>query len=204
MVDIASQAVSFSGTPRSASPQYIQSAINGNAPGTSYTLLSGTHRGQQFTLQSGDTLLLASGAVLNGTEDVGTSGWTNQGGGVWSKPLQTKDRQGNAAGIGCNAGFDCESVEVMIFTGLLVPWYNSLGAVDANGCYTDGSTVWIGRDPFTQSSIEIARAEYINGDAAVMRGSSLAERARMYGYASGEGAASQHGLRLGSGNVGFF
>ena len=78
---------SWGGTPRTASNQYIQDRIDAGAPGTTYRLLAGIHRGQNIELATGDTLIINTGAIVNGSEDVGTSGWADEGGGVWSKAV---------------------------------------------------------------------------------------------------------------------
>ena len=153
----------WGGSPVLASNQYIQDTINAGSAGDTYNLQSGTHRGQDIVLDTGDELKLQTGAVLAGAQDIGTSGWTAEGGGEWSKTVTgVGGYQGSAHEIA--AGYDPESLEMMILDGVLYPWYSS-GSADDGGCTYSGSTVYIGIDPSTLSTIEICRKGTISGPA---------------------------------------
>ena len=188
---------SWSGTPRAASNQYIQAAIDAGSPGTTYRLGAGTHRGQSFTLQTGDKLVLSAGAVLNGAEDLGTGGWTSEGGGEWSKSVSISETQGSAV---CKAGFSCGDIEALILDGVIYPWYSSAGA-DADGGYHDGSKAYIGVDPSTLSTIEIARVGGIDGPGIEMGGETPAERAKVRGYATESGGVGGEAIGLSGSTV---
>ena len=185
MVDIAAQGVSWSGTPRAASPQYIQSVINANGTGTTYVLGSGYHRGQEITLKSGDRLLLAAGAILTGTEDIGTSGWTDNGDGTWSKAAVTGQRtlSNLTGGIG---GADHTRGEKVILDGDMMAYRTSTADVDAWHAYANGSSIMIGRNPGSLSLIEVIRTDYIGGAGVELGGQTTDERNPIYGYVGAE------------------
>lgn len=192
MGNISTQAVTWSGTPRVASPQYIQTAISAGSPGDTYTLLTGTHRGQVFIGAADDELVGAAGAVLNGSEDIGTGGWTDNEDGTWEKAVSISINQASAE---CQSGFACGDIEVMLFNGLIIPWYDTVGAVDADGCFHDGTNAVIGVDPSTLSTIEICRSEDgIRGGFSSVRGATPAERFQICGYASQSGGVGGAGI----------
>lgn len=177
----------WTGTPRANSNQYIQTAITAGNPGDIYTLGVGIHRGQEFTLAAGDTLILAAGASLNGGEDVGTSGWADEGAGVYSKTLQAGDRNTVSGVVACDTGYSCDDLEVVVIDGEMRAWYTTLGAVDANGCYDDGTDIYIYGDPTGYDLIEITRAtQIVAGNTVTIRGESAAERGSICNYSSSD------------------
>jgi hypothetical protein len=198
--DIATEAPSWSGTPRLATNQYIQDAITLGDPGDTYNLEIGDHRGQVFVLAANDELVLETGARLAGAEDVGTSGWSDEGSNVWSKTVQNGDVQMQASNS-IRSGYDSASLEVMIVDGEMRGWVTTQGAVNEWFCYASGSTVYLysTSDPDSAySTIEIARGEdgygiFANGAGITIRGESQGERAEVYGYASEPGGGFQQG-----------
>ena len=187
---------SWGGTPRAASNQYIQDEIDAGSPGDTYILQSGTHRGQSFTLQTGDTLLLAEGAILNGAEDIGTGGWTFSGG-EWYKAVSISENQSTAV---CKAAYACGDIEALILDGVIYPWYSSSGA-DADGGYHDGTNAWIGIDPSTLDTIEIARVGSIDGPGVEIGGETVAERGKVRGYATYSGGVGGEAIGLSGSTV---
>ena len=189
-VNIPVQGVTWSGTPRAASPQYIQTAINLGASGTEYILGAGTHRGQEIDLDSNDILLLAEGAILSGCEPIATTGWTPLGGNVWSKAIENGDRTiSDAAGINCEGGYDCKRGEKILLDGEMMAYRTSSGDVDSWHAYADGTNIRIGRDPAGLSTIEVIRTQYIRGLGAELGGVSSSERGEIYGYVGATGAS---------------
>jgi hypothetical protein len=188
---VAPTSVSFSGTPRTASPQYIQSAIDGGDPGDTYVLETGIHRGQNFTTATGDIIVIEAGAILNGTENVGTTGWTDEGGGIYSKSVVSGERQ-SAGIVQEEPGFNPNNLEALVIDGLYVAWVTSSGAIDGRyTAYYDGSTAYIGVNPATVSTIEVSRGEYIDGGADDFGGETQGERARVYGYTVDTGGTGE-------------
>ena len=97
--------------------QYVDSTISGGSAGDTYVLLAGRHRMQSvLQLRAGDTLRFADGAIMDGSEDFPTTGWTDNGDGTWYKqppsPLNAI-----AANTACRSGYDCRRIEWIIIDG---------------------------------------------------------------------------------------
>lgn len=188
MVDIAPQAVTWSGTPRVASPQYIQSTIDANVAGTTYVLTAGVHRGQSFELKAGDRLEFADGAILNGAEDV-SGGWTDNGDGTWKKAI-TLSRQ-TVQSSELRTGY-ADWMEWPIIDGNPVPYKTTVGAVDADTAYYDSTNqeVYIGVDP-TGKTVEIARAARAFGGAVSNVTVTTQSGSNSYGVVTGYASETQ-------------
>lgn len=141
--------------------QYIEPVIAGGSAGDTYVLQAGIHRLQHIkSLRSGDTVEFAPGAEMWGSEPFGTSGWTNNGDGTWWKvasPSLTRLSSNN----NCRSGYDCRRLEWLIIDNDPKAWVSSQGAVSAQTAWynTSNNRAYIGVNPSTVSTIEIARQE---------------------------------------------
>jgi hypothetical protein len=192
MVDIAVQSPSWSGTPRRNQNQYIQSTINANSAGTTYNLLSGTHRGQSFAPKDGDTIIFNSGAKLVGAEDV-SGGWSDAGSGRYSKAI-TRSETSDFGNSNCRTGYECGELSMLLVDGRLLAWVTDINAVDEYSAYYSGGTAYIYGNP-SGKLVEIcrqARAIWGEVDNVTIKADNSAEGggsapapflAEIYGYA---------------------
>jgi hypothetical protein len=197
MVAIATEAAPFSGTPRLPTNQYIQDAIDGESAGTTFNLEAGEHIGQNIIIKAGDTLILEEGAILNGAEDIGTTGWTVDST-EWKKTIQAGDIQYGGGATDARPTYDPYSLEFVIIDGLIRPWRTSQVLVDEFSAYYDGTDIFIGVDPSTVDTIEVSRANRIHGAGAncTIRGESPAERGVIRGYACDDNNHNDSGVWL--------
>ena len=191
MGNIATQAAPFSGTPRLPVNQYIQDAIDAGNPGDTYNLLAGEHIGQNVMLQAGDTLILNTGAILNGAENI-DGGWVTDST-EWKKTVQAGDITSDSE-TSVRAGYDANASEWVIIDGIPRSWVTSQGAVDEFSAYYDGTDIFIGTNP-SGKTVEIARANRVQSDGAncTIRGESPAERGVIRGYACGDNTSGANG-----------
>jgi hypothetical protein len=191
MGNIATQAAPFSGTPRLPVNQYVQAAIDAGSPGDTYNLLVGEHIGQNVVLQAGDTLILNTGAVLNGAENI-DGGWTVDST-EWKKTVQADDITSSSE-TSVRPGYDANASEWVIIDGIPRSWVTTRGAVDEFSAWYNGTEIFIGTDP-AGKTVEIARAQRVQGDGAncTLRGESPDERGVIRGYACGDNTSGANG-----------
>ncbi len=201
MVDVPTEAPTWSGTPRLNTNQYIQDAIDAGSPGTTYVLKNGQHRGQRIDPQNGDIIEFESTAIMMGSEDI-SGGWTTVGDGTWWKAVNRSvlDPQSNPSYV--NAGYLPYQNDWVIVDGMPHAYRASNDLTSNPTCaFHDTSPspdrLYINTDP-TGVSVEIARERRAivgNSSNVIVRGQNR-QSAIIENYASsmqGPRAAVQGG-----------
>jgi hypothetical protein len=148
--------------------QYIQDAINATGSGTAFKLLSGVHRMQSIKLRTGDTLELADGAILRGSQDISGLSWTSDSTEWWASisDITAMSTFNARDGYDVTEGSSSMYRQWPIIDGDPKPFRTLRSQMDATSCWYDpgANRLYIGVNP-AGKTVELARI-YIAIEAA--------------------------------------
>lgn len=127
----------------------IQTAVNNNPTGTTFTLAPGVYRMQIVVPKAGDVFSGQSGAVLNGAQLIDASSWQQISTSVWAAQASGITQQASYRGVCSSNSPACIYPEDLFFDSKPLMRVASASLVAPGTWYLDYSTdkIYVGSDP---------------------------------------------------------